>query len=297
MRKLLLVLAFLLSFINITKASHCAGGELLYSWVSDSTYKITFKFYRDCIGIPEPSSVLCYCFNPCTNFCTNITLNKVTSIPNGQEVSTGCPGFPSTCNGGTFPGYREWIYENTITLPSRCNSWKFYITEGARNNAITNLYQPGLQNMYVEAMLNNQYAQGNSSPYFTVKPVPYLCVNMPYNYNNGAVDPNNDSMSFSIIQPKTSSAACGIIAGSDIGFTNTTSPPVTYNLTNNPLSTNNTFTISPTTGQISFTPDIQQVAVVTVLVLPISICVIIDSLNINISTGRRTVTVPESKFY
>ena len=270
MRKILLVLAFLLSFVNTTKASHCAGGELLYTWISDSTYKITLKFYRDCTGIPEPTSVTCYCVNTCvpvsSTSCFTVSLNKVTNIPNGQEVSTGCPGYPSTCNGGTFPGYKEWIYENTVTLPSRCNQWKFYISEGARNSAITNLYQPATQNMYVEAMLNNQYAQGNSSPYFTVKPVPYLCVNNPYNYNNGAVDPNNDSMSFSIIQPKTSPGACNVLAGSDITFTNTTSPPVIYNLTNNPLSSNNTFTISPTTGQISFTPNIQQVAVVSVLV-------------------------------
>ena len=261
MRKLLLVLIFLLSFVNTTKASHAAGGELLYTWISDSTYKITLKFYRDCSGIPEPASVTCYCLNMCTAYCAQLTLNKVTSIPNGQEVSTGCPGYPSTCNGGTFPGYREWIYENTITLPSRCNFWKFYISENARNTAITNLVSPGTQNLYIEATLNNQYAQGNSSPYFTVKPVPYLCVNNPYNYNNGAVDPNNDSLSFSIIQPKNGAASCTSVPN-DIQFSNTT----LYNLTNNPLSTANTFNISPTTGQITSTPNIQQNAVVTVLV-------------------------------
>lgn len=261
MKKLLFLILFLLSFTNVTKASHAAGGELLYTWISDSTYKITLKFYRDCSGIPEPASMTCYCLNMCTAYCTQLTLNKVTSIPNGQEVSTGCPGYPSTCNGGTFPGYREWIYENTITLPSRCNFWKFYISENARNTTITNLASPGTQNLYIEATLNNQYAQGNSSPYFTVKPVPYLCVNNPYNYNNGAVDPNNDSLSFSIIQPKNGAASCTSVPN-DIQFSNTT----LYNLTNNPLSTANTFNINPTTGQITFTPDIQQNAVVSVLV-------------------------------
>ena len=268
MKKLLFLLVFLLSFVKTTKASHAAGGELLYSWISDSTYKITLKFYRDCNGIPEPGSMTCYCLNMCApilspNSCFTIILNKVTSISNGQEVSTGCPGYPSTCNGGTFPGYREWIYENTVTLPSRCNYWKFYISESARNGAITNLFSPGTQTLYVEATLNNQYAQGNSSPYFTVKPVPYVCMGNPYNYNNGAIDPNGDSLSFSIIQPLSSPQACNVMAPNIIPF-NTANG--TFNLTNNPLSTNNTFNISPITGQISFTPNIQQVAVVSVLV-------------------------------
>ena len=63
MRKLLLVLAFLLSFVNTTKASHAAGGELTYSWISDSTYKITLKFYRDCSGILEPTTITCGYYN------------------------------------------------------------------------------------------------------------------------------------------------------------------------------------------------------------------------------------------
>ena len=287
MRKLLLVLIFLLSFINTTKASHAAGGELLYTWISDSTYKITLKFYRDCSGISEPASMTCYCLNMCTNVCISVNLTKVTSVPNGQEVSTGCPGYPSTCNGGTFPGYREWIYENTVTLPSRCNYWKFYISEAARNSGITNLVTPATQNLYIEATLNNQYAQGNSSPYFTVKPVPYVCAGNPYNYNNGAIDPNNDSLSFSIIQPRTGAASCTSIP-TNIAFSNTS----LYNLTNNPLSTANTFNISPTTGQISFTPDIQQIGVVSVLVSEWRNGVLIGSVMRDMQIIVKSCTIP-----
>lgn len=260
MKKLLFLLVFLLSFVKTTKATHAAGGELLYSWISDSTYKITFKFYRDCNGIPEPTYFDCYFINMCTGVCGTFQLNKVTGT-NGQEVSTGCPGYPSTCNGGTLPGYREWIYEGVKTLSSRCNYWKFFINESARNGAINNLTSPGTQSLYVEATLNNDYAQGNSSPYFTVKPVPYVCVNSQFNFNNGAIDVNGDSLSFSIIQPRSGSTNCNIPT-TDITFSNS----ALYNLTNNPISTANTFTINPISGQISFIPDIQQIGVITVLV-------------------------------
>ena len=260
MKKLLLALIMLFSFANIGKATHAAGGELTYAWVSDSTYKVTFKFYRDCSGITEPTFFDCYFINMCTGNCGTFQLNKKTGT-NGQEVSTGCPGYPSTCNGGSLPGYREWIYEGNITLTSRCNYWRFFINESSRNGGITNLNSPGTQALYVEATLNNQYAQGNSSPYFTVKPVPYVCANSQFNFNNGAVDVNGDSLSFSIIQPRSGSTNCNIPT-TDIQF----SSPTLYNLVNNPLSCSNTFSINPTSGQLSFIPDIQQVAVITVLV-------------------------------
>lgn len=294
-KKLLLVfilaIASLLGLSNKALATHAAGGELLYSWVSDSTYKIIFKFYRDCGGAAtEPPSVSVVCVNSCTGFCTTITLPKSTTVPggNGQEVSTGCPGYPSTCNGGTFPGYREWVYEANYTLPSRCNFWRFYTGVNARNNAITNLASPGTQTLYVEATLDNNYAQGNSSPFFSVKPVPYVCVNNPYNYNNGALDVNNDSLSFSIIQPRTGNISCPYTAPTNIQFSNTS----LFNLTNNPFSTANTFNINPINGQITFTPDIQQFGVITVLVKEYRNGNLIGSVMRDIQVIVKACTVP-----
>ena len=82
------------------RASHAAGGEILYKWKSDSTYKVYVKFYRDCAGISEPSSFsVCYS-NTCNFIGGTLTANKITgALPadvggsgsNGQEVNIGCP--------------------------------------------------------------------------------------------------------------------------------------------------------------------------------------------------------------
>lgn len=272
----LLAATFLMGLTLVPKttlASHAAGGELLYEWVSDSTYKIYFKFYRDCAGIAEPTTVtVCY-NNTCNAQGGSIVLSKLTTLPgggfNGQDVSTGCPGYPTTCSGGSNPGYKEWWYSGNVTLPSRCDYWRFFTAISSRNTAITNLQNGGAANLFVEATLNNVVAQGNSSPYFTVKPVPYVCVNAPYTYNNGAVDPNTDSLSFELIQPRNQSGACNNPPGAnDIPFEpyNPPTQPVQYNLTNNPLASNNTFSLSASTGQMTFTPNMQQTAVVTVRV-------------------------------
>ena len=267
MRKFLLYaiscIALLTSFTKEAKASHAAGGEIVYEWVSDSTYRFYFKFYRDCVGIPEPNTVnMCY-YNNCDANAGNVTLSKLITLPdgtpNGSEVSPGCPGYPTVCNGGQLPGYKEWWYSNTVTLPTRCDFWTFYVSISARNAAITNIAAGG--NLYIEALLNNANIQNASSPYFTVKPVPYTCLNIPYTYNNGAVDPNNDSLVFDIVQPRNSVAPPPCqhpVTTNPLAFT---SP--TFNLVDNPFNTNNTFTISPSTGQESFTPAQATTVVIT----------------------------------
>lgn len=265
----LLVCMSLVVFVpNEAKASHCAGAELLFQWLHDSTYQIFYKFYRDCNGISEPTSVTVCCNNSCNSTTISVTLNKVTTlippgVSNGTEVSRLCPGIHTTCGtpAGTTPGYREWWYQNTVTLPSRCDHWTFSTYQSARNASITNLLNASSQNLYTEATLDNRDAQGDTSPFFSVKPVPYICANVPYTYNNGAYDLNNDSMVFQVISPNGGSGCPP--STSAISFATATP---SFNLTDNPLQTNNTFSINSQSGIMSFTPSTTQIAVVTVRV-------------------------------
>lgn len=258
MKKYLLLLITILGCFSQVNASHVAGAEITYSWLHDSTFVIYYHFYRDCKGIPEPTTVdICYqASSSCGLFTSSgtVTLSKLITISpgidNGSELSTSCPGRPTTCvsDTSTIPGYREWWYQNTVTLPGSCDSWTFSHSEGSRNNGVVNLVSSSSTNLYVEAILNNKDAPYNSSPIFTVKPVPYICNNVPYTFNNGAFDPNNDSLDFECIHPLTGSVGCGL-------------PPDTipyatgYYLPSNPLPCGNTFVFNNQTGQTSFTPN------------------------------------------
>ena len=219
-------------------ATHAAGGELLYEWTGGSTYKIIFKFYRDCGGASQPSSqVVCY-KNTCNSVSGTINLNAISTLPggnpNGTPVSTGCAGSSTECDNpsSTVPGYREWWYEGTITLPSQCDSWIFTTSVSNRNTS-NNLL--GVLNLFIEARLNNLNAQGNSSPYFSVKPVPYVCINQPYTFNNRAVDPNNDSLVFEVLNPLHGSGCSA--TPTNAPFTSKTPP---LSIPSNPFQTNNT---------------------------------------------------------
>jgi hypothetical protein len=146
-----------------------------------NNYRFTLNFYRDCNGIdaPDPSaSVQLYSASCNVNATLNLQLQSVT------EVSPLCPAqFPnSTCQGGSLPGIEQYVYASNFTLPTLC----------CRNYAITNLYDPGSQNIYAEVLLDNTNGLCNNSPIFTTLPVPYFCANQVFNYNHGAVDIDGD---------------------------------------------------------------------------------------------------------
>ena len=276
----------------MSRASHAAGGEISYEWVSDSTYRVYFKFYRDCGGANAPNTVaLCY-HNSCTSYSNTVTMTRITKLPdsttNGSPVSTGCAGVGTKCSSSTspIPGYAEWWYTATVTLPSRCNYWNFSAFVNARNPSV-NIFGGS---MYVEATLNNLVAQGNSSPYFSVKPVPSVCINQSYTYNNGGVDPDSDSLVFEMASPITGSGSCPYTT-STIAFR---SGSPSYNTTNNPIQTNNSFVLDTITGQMTFKPSLTGAATLTTRIKEYRNGVLIGTVmrDIQIQVISCTVTAP-----
>ncbi|HXS38135.1 MAG TPA: hypothetical protein VN721_15645, partial [Flavipsychrobacter sp.] len=275
MKKLypIIVACYALLSLNSQKvyASHAAGAELVYQWVSDSTYLFSYHFYRDCLGIPEPDSVSMCWFNSCDPTAGgSIWLTKLAILPggdpNGTQVLLSCPGKPTSCDlaTSTLPGYQEWWYSGSLTLPSRCNYWTFNVSIPARNNAISNLNlttptPTGTHDLYTQATFDNLDAQGNSSPYFTVKPVPYICDNVPYTYNNGAYDPNNDSIYYEFITPERGNSVSCPLSYADETYVSG------YSLFK-PLPITGTFVFDDITGQMSFTPNLISIDVVTIKV-------------------------------
>jgi gliding motility-associated-like protein len=270
MKKIIFVLATLVFMAQQeSKASHAAGGELLYKHVFGTVndYKFTFKFYRDCTGISEPTAFgMCYSnttLAPTVYF--GATLNKVATLPNGNPngsiVNTGCGTANTTCNGGSLPGFEEWVYEGTVSLAT-AGLWRFYVSEAARNP----MYNVTGGNLYIEATLDNLNAPGNSSPFFTFPPVPYLCLNQLYTYNNGAIDVNGDSLSFASITPRTGTATT---AGGGCSNPNPTNVGINaaftalYNAATKPLPSNS-FGVDPSTGLVTVVPNLVSNNVITI---------------------------------
>jgi gliding motility-associated-like protein len=186
-------------------ASHAAGGELTYVWLSGNTFRFTLKYYRDCNGIPPAldSFGMCY-LNTCSGTTYKTFLKQLPTLPSGDPqgtpVPTGCP-VPTQCTNAasTLPGFEEWWYQGDVTLASQCTEWAFWVVEVARNPQ----YNIANGNLHIVTTLNNLIAPTNSSPDFSFKPVPYICVNQLWTYNNGAFDVDGDSLSYASITPYT----------------------------------------------------------------------------------------------
>ncbi|HEY9176811.1 MAG TPA: hypothetical protein VIN07_03935, partial [Flavipsychrobacter sp.] len=259
---LIAAFSIIISAPNKASASHAAGAELIYVHISDSTYQFFCKFYRDCTGISEPASFSLCAYNTCTNQSFNVTMNKWQGTlppdnrPNGSSVSAGCSQYSNKCDNtsSSVPGYREWWYMCIATLPLKCNYWKFAVWENARN--AQNNIQAG--NLYVETIFNSSQTWENSSPYFSVKPLPYVCLNQPYTYNNGAIDADGDSLWSQMTQPLAGSSCVGTPTPATVI---TLTPPINFNT--NPLQTNNSFTLNGANGQMSFTATQQGASTIT----------------------------------
>ena len=244
---------FCISFFNFSQkayGSHAMGTELTYVCLGNNTYEYTMYFYRDCGGIPAPTSVIININSISCGFNGSTTLS---STGPGIEISPLCPTALSTCSGGSNPGVEMYEYQGTFTLPLNCSDWVFSFSECCRNMLITNLANASGQNLYVESTLNNSNGDCNNSPNFTTLPVPYICSEQLVNYNLGAYDSDGDSLVYTLI---------GAMGGSGA--------PLVYNVTYTgayPITTDSGFVnFDPITGNLVLTPNAVQTCIVTVLV-------------------------------
>jgi gliding motility-associated-like protein len=231
-----------------TKASHFAAAEIWYEYVSPLTYKVHVGCYLDC----KPTNANYFFSQLCwwstsgcgTSGTATLDTTGVAAIDPYQDdtLSQLCPGVPNWCQQSTsqYPAYKYRHFINIVTLSNACTDWNFGVSDNARNSVIGNGFAN--QTMSVHAELNNIGRPINSSPQFTVKPIPYVCQNQPQVYQNGPYDPDLDSVFFESITPQ----AGGCQAPTNLTFSGT-------NNVNSPFPSTG-FIVYPQAGNASFTP-------------------------------------------
>lgn len=235
------------------RATHAAGAELTYKCLGGFNYEVYAIFYRDCGGTPEPSTLTIAYKSTSCNYARTVMATKV-AAGNGTEITLPCTTMPSSCNGGNTTGIVRWVYRAVVTLPFACNDWTFSYRVCCRNCTVTTIQAPCAtgSELYVEAKLNNLVAPCNSSPVYGNSPIAFVCLGQNFNYNQGTFDPDGDSLSYELIAPKTS-------ATGEVTFI----PPA--NATS-PIASSTPFTINAVSGDINFTPSMNQIAVVAIRV-------------------------------
>lgn len=241
------IICFSLLFPQTSLATHAAGAELTYTHISGNDYRVTATFYRDCGGVAEPSSIIIKYRSASLGFSSTIVAIKDTS--SGQEITVNCSSVTSTCNGGSSPGIRKFVYLATVSLPQNAADWIFSFYVCCRNCSITTIATPCASNslIYVEATLNNLAVAENNSPVFSNLPVPFICIGQNFTYNNGVVDADGDSLAYELVTPKINDS------------TNVTF--IAPNSATTPIQTSTPFTLNAITGSLNFTPAQQQIGI------------------------------------
>jgi gliding motility-associated-like protein len=225
--------------------------------------------YGDCGGTASVFAGL-YTATPRVQVYNGSTLYKTIDLKvlpgAGAEITPVCPSSLSstTCNGGTVPGIRKFVYEDTITLNVASAFWKFrstgYLssaTSAGRSASITNILGASSGSvMSLEATLNDT-GKYNNSPTYTTVPTPFFCINTAQEYNPGAVDADaGDSLAYELVDGLDASTTPSSLVTYASGYSATA-----------PLAVKTgTFSFSKTTGQLTFTPNLVQRSLVVIKV-------------------------------
>nr|MBP9187457.1 hypothetical protein [Bacteroidia bacterium] len=225
---LILTLAMLLS-VNNTYASHVVGGDVEYECTGPRTWKIRLIIYRDCTGATLCSSMGCTqsviakpntTLNPagCTatpnQVSATLSLVKVEDVGKanvelcGNSAKNGCHNLNQVTPGPYSPSVEKYVFEGTLNLNypslnnSNCTYWDVYWTLCCRNANIWNLAGSSGQDFRIGATINifnrSLAACKNKSPILKNEPVATLCSGQEYVFNMGAVDPDDDSLTYEI---------------------------------------------------------------------------------------------------
>ena len=239
------------------------GGDLTYKCIGQDSFLVRLALYRDCSGISMGTQHTVRFSSP---GCTDILVTVLLVPGSGKDITPLCPNWPSPCSGGSSSqlpvGVEEYIYEGILVIPpsSTCEKWLMSWTSCCRNPAITTISSPGSQSFYIHGDLYRGTAGGNdpncprnSSPRFANVPVPFVCVGQDFFYNHGVIDPDGDSLHFSLVPCRTTNVSTSV-------------PYISPLTATQPLQSVTPITIDPRTGTIRFTPSTTQVGVLCVRV-------------------------------
>ncbi|MCB9046719.1 MAG: gliding motility-associated C-terminal domain-containing protein [Chitinophagales bacterium] len=256
----------LISTLGATKAKAChfAAADIYVTYIGtgangcgtpDYQYEITLIVYHACqtcyldAGTTAPvyykSATLEAAGSP--NASGTVTVTSLTTAPDTSHQLCAQFADSNSCKqlstASRFPAFRVRTYKGTVTLPSAQTDWRFFWSNGGRNNS--NL--SGCGSIYVEAGLNNVTKYNNSTPRFLSNPLPYICVGQPTTYLNAPYDPNGDSIYVYQQIPFTPTGGgvnqTGQVCGYNAGWSLA-----------DPIGSSTGYQLNPLTGSATFTP-------------------------------------------
>jgi len=205
MRKTVIYIVFPLLFLLIeqpARAAHIVGGDMYYECLGNNNYRITLKIYRDCYsfgptvaGFDAPAYIGIY---DGSGNLLEVEETYLTFGPTGIPPDTRdpCLQAPSTVC------VEEGVYEFIKYLPPRSGGYDIVYVRCCRNATIQNIVSPNATGAtYITHIPDPGIASCNSSPRFAAFPPIVICANAPITFDHRAIDPDGDSLVYSLCTP------------------------------------------------------------------------------------------------
>jgi hypothetical protein len=265
--KFILLTFSLCFFFNCSKAQTptILGGNISYECVGLHTYAVSLNVYADCLGAALPDSVSLNWSSSCQGTSSGtLRMPKITGFPVDVTGSIFPGASGSSCSGGSGArGVEHYLYVDTLVLAATCPSINLSWLGCCRNDSLTSIVAPSTTSFYLETTLGNLPVACNSSVSFLNYPIIASCVGFPSVYNQGAVDPDGDSLRYALIP-------CYEGANNPVNYF-----PGYAGVA--PFGAWSLVTIDPQTGEINYTVPANQTSMFCVLVEEIRGGVVISS--------------------
>ena len=235
-------------------ATHNRAGYISYTWLHDQTYRFRIYTYTNPTSVAADRCEETLIF---TNIYSNqnvyVTCPRINSNPYdllGQQLAS-CPQNGALGQGqgeilvSPYPGYggvKVNIYEGIYTF-NGASTYVYGMVDPNLDANVNNVGGGNSQNVafaLLDTLSINNFLNYNNSPLVSNPPIDNACYNRQFCYNPGMLDPDNDSLSYSLIQFVT-----GDTTG---GFTNAPGSSIPVNIKVDPI-TGDLCWNAPWTGQ------------------------------------------------
>ncbi|MBX7206492.1 MAG: T9SS type A sorting domain-containing protein [Bacteroidia bacterium] len=203
MFKYFLLLALLPMVALQSRAGSILGGEITYQNLNSDTVIVRMVLYRDCSqSLLDSVQKIVFTTLGCSTNKSDTALIKRRTVSSADLL---CSTTTSMCSGGSFsPGIQEHVYLDTFNLQqvftgglaaSCCN---LRISFSYSSRAYTTNIAGGYP-FYLETTLNrcvvNKSVTFFNKPFFTIRAM------ASFQYTNGAMEPEGDSLVYELTQP------------------------------------------------------------------------------------------------
>ncbi len=197
-----------------TKASHIVGGEILITHVNNFTYELRVNIYRDAGGIGLPATAIINVYRRGTGGLPPTNVGSFT-LPRLWD-SVVPPQTPGCQN--TIITVERHFYADTVTLSPTVytdpSGYLFTWQSCCRNANITNILTPSSmgQTMFTlfPPVVDGTGSQIiNSTPQLFPPISEYACTQQLFYVDFGGIDPDGDSLSYTMYTPRDDGALTG----------------------------------------------------------------------------------------